>query len=134
MYGIANQNDFSKYPLCTYGVADSCQNDSYCVFIQKNEARCLPFLEGELPKVHFPFESDHSVRCWKSIDPNADSSHAWLNTRFAVDLYSKQNDNGIILAGVNGFVVAHSGCETNHLRLIQIGGTKRRPESSLINH
>ncbi len=106
----ANNNPFDKYPTCKYG-QDTCSEDSYCVYTSnKDVARCLPRFSGEIPTIKFPFVSP--VLCWKSIDSSPTSSHAWLNTKFAVDLYTdKIDERSKVYAGVNGFIVAHDDCQ-----------------------
>ena len=97
--------------FCDYEATDNCPEGKYCVFYDyPDKAQCLDSYIGTLPVVLFPFKSEQPTYCWKSIDPDKHSSHAWFNTKFAADLYTNPEQLNQVYAGLSGKVVAISGC------------------------
>mgnify|MGYP001946916776 CR=1 FL=1 len=68
---------------------------------------------GEIPKVLFPYDQSTAVKCWKSQGRVSDSSHAWINSLYAIDLHGPRDTNGKIYAGASGRVISFGGCENN---------------------
>jgi hypothetical protein len=99
---------------CNYGQQNSCPENFYCVFIDNpNQAICKNILLDKTPILNYPFKKDNNSYCWKSVDPLPDSSHAWINARFAIDLHSPKEKLSDILSVGSGHVVVLEGCREN---------------------
>lgn len=68
---------------------------------------------GTPPTILFPFISNHPVKCWKSNGKLENSSHAWNNALYAIDLHSAKDRLGIIRSGLAGRVISFTGCLRN---------------------
>ena len=99
---------------CEIGKDSTCGTNKHCVFIQENEpAKCVDDYSGKIPEILFPFEHTNPVKCWKSNGKMENSSHAWSNALYAIDLHSDENRLGIIKAGLSGRVISFTGCNPN---------------------
>ena len=97
---------------CNYGTKFSCPQEMYCVFTNNpKQAVCKNKFKEKLPELFFPFGPNKPVKCWKSTDHNKNSSHAWLTTKYAVDLHSERGKESPVYAAVSGKVKVFKGCE-----------------------
>lgn len=98
--------------ICDYGTKAACPDGMYCVYVDDvNQAECKDEYIGTLAEIYFPFGPNKPTACWKTVDPDKASSHAWLPTRFAADLYADKEKINNIYAGLDGKVIAIGGCE-----------------------
>jgi hypothetical protein len=96
---------------CEYGTQNSCPTVMYCLFVNgPDQALCKKQFPNKLPELFFPFAKDQPLTCWKETDHNQNSSHAWTNARYAVDLHSNKETKNNIYAGLKGKVLATDGC------------------------
>jgi hypothetical protein len=105
----------SPYAMaCIFGDNSSCGQNEQCVFIESNKPpRCHPKFMGILPNVLFPYGHSTPITCWKAQGKLEDSSHAWINSLYAIDLHGPKGQLGQIHAGLDGKVIAFGGCRNN---------------------
>jgi hypothetical protein len=99
---------------CEFGNDSSCKENQHCVFSSVGEpAICVDNYIKTLPEVLFPFNENNPTKCWKSHGRIENSSHAWRNALYAIDLHSEPGNLGIIRAGLSGRVISFEGCSAN---------------------
>ncbi len=99
---------------CEFGNSSSCNEGFKCVFVNTNEdPSCVKEFGGPLPKLLFPYKQSVPVTCWKSEGRLDNSSHAWINALYAIDLHGPRNYLGKIHSGLSGRVVAFGECAGN---------------------
>lgn len=105
----------SSIENCEYGKPNTCDENKFCINVDKNKTECRANPDVKLLSVRFPFQSQVKVECDQGTLSPTGNSHIWLNTAFALDLQSDQSLSDVpVVAGAKGKVIAFSDCQTEN--------------------
>ncbi len=97
---------------CTYPEGEECRATEACVFTEPTKSICVEKDQDPTPEVLFPKSRNSRSICTQGPRTAAGRTHSYLNTSFAVDLSTpEQEPNAQILSVFDGKVVVHTGCD-----------------------
>ncbi len=99
---------------CSYPEGSECLDAQTCILLKPQRSICVYRDPQPVPEIAFPKLAGSNSVCTQGPRTAKGRTHSYLNTSFAVDLATPdQEPNAQVVSAFDGEVLVHTGCDNN---------------------